>query len=212
MKNRTYIAFTFAALAAACALFGASNAKASVTYTINVNTSTLITNVTGPFALDFQFNGTAGNTATISNFNYGGGASTNSPAGNTTGAAAGSLSGGTILLGATSGVDAFNEFYQGFTPGATFSFDVTLGTAVNPTDAPDQFFFSILDGSLANITTDGLGDSLASITIDPSLTLSSNTGIGGFAGVTTTVVPEPSAAVLGTLGAVALLRRRRRAN
>ncbi|MEO5711893.1 MAG: NF038129 family PEP-CTERM protein [Luteolibacter sp.] len=207
MKNKTSL---MPALAAACALLGASSAYAAVSYQVSINTSALAANVTSsPFSLDFQLIGNGGNnSATISNFNFGGGSATSGTE-NYTGSASGNL-GTTISLNNTSGF--LNEFFQEFTPGSTLSFTLNLSTNVaSPT--PDGFTFAILDKDLFNITTDGLGDSLFHVDITGATygtqTVQTGSGTGAFAGVTTTAVPEPSAALLGGLGVLVLLKRRR---
>ena len=100
----------------AAGLFLSSTAANAAVYHVTVNTSSLVGNANGPFALDFQFNGgdTPGNnTAVISSFSFGGGsalAGTNvASSGDVTGTLA-----DTVTLGNTA---AFNEFYQQFNPG-----------------------------------------------------------------------------------------------
>ncbi|MEO5913171.1 MAG: NF038129 family PEP-CTERM protein [Luteolibacter sp.] len=206
MKNRTFLKST---LAAACALLAASSARASVTYYVNVNTSALVANISAPFSLDFQLTGSAGNTATVSNFNFGGGSATPGTE-NTFGGASGSV-GSTVVLSDASNFS--NEFFQEFTPGSTLSFTINLDSIIgNPT--PDAFSFSILDGTLSNITTTGLGDSLLMVNINGTSygtqTMQTGSGTGAFSGVSLTAVPEPSAALLGVMGCgLAFVRRRR---
>ena len=216
MKNKTYLASTCAALAATCALFGASNAQASTTYGITFNTSALNSpSLSGfaPFALDFQFNGgETGNTATISNLNYGvGGSYSFDPAPSAFGSyVTGDLSTGNIVLGnASATAYSFNEFFQGFTPGNTLSFDVTFGnTTPTPNSTPDAFFFGILDKDQKNIPTTGVGDSLASITIGSNISFEFSSGTGTYGAIS--AVPEPSTNLgLLALGVAALNIRRR---
>ncbi len=214
MKSKTSILSTCAAFVAACALLGASNAHASTTYGISVDTSALssLTAYT-PFALDFQYNGgETGNTVTISNLNYGvGGSFTNSPVASTWGAVAGDLSTGNIILGSSSvNSYTFNEFYQGFTPGNTLSFNVTFAsTTPTPNPTPDAFIFGILDKDLLNISTTGLGNSLGTITLGSSVSFTAGAGTGDYAGVIS-AVPEPSTQFgLLALGVAALNVRRR---
>ncbi|MES2568803.1 MAG: NF038129 family PEP-CTERM protein [Verrucomicrobiota bacterium] len=144
-------------------LLGAS-LKASVHYHVTVNTASLLSDPSAPFALDFQLNGGGlfSNTAIISNFDFGGGSPSSDPSASTFGLATGSL-GSSVTL-ATDSLNAFNEFFQGFIPGSYLKFDVRLGTNIN-TPTPDAFSFSILDNNLQSITTDGLGNSLLLIDI-----------------------------------------------
>ena len=210
MKNKNSLKSTLSALAAASALLGASASHAAVTYYVDVNTSALVGNTSAPFALDFQLIGGANNSVTISNFNFGGGSAT-SLTENYTGTASGDLGSTVSLNDATTFV---NEFFQGFTPGATLSFTVNVDTNIgSPT--PDTFSFAILDSSLMNITTNGLGDSLLVVNIDGTsygtMTSQTGSGTGAFSGVSVTSVPEPSAALLGLVACGAMFARRRRA-
>jgi hypothetical protein len=177
----------------------APSSHAALVFHVDVDTSVLVGNAGGPFSLDFQLIGgsPAGNSATISNFSFGGGAAAGAPA--LAGGAAGSL-GGSVLLDDSGAF--FNEFFQAFTPGATLGFDVSLTTNVNgPT--PDGFSFAILDSSLFNITTNGLGDALLFVNIDgASPVVQAFAGIGGFAGVDVRVIPEPAGLVLFALALI----------
>lgn len=112
--------------------------------------------------------------------------------------------------------------------GTVFAIDAagdTLSTSINPT-FPGDSELTVLGGLGADVTsfgglvvnwdgtlyaamsTDGLTSSLYSI----NPTTGTATALGGFGagvGLTTIAVPEPSAALLGGLGMLALLRRRR---
>ena len=217
----------------ACALLtGSAHAE---NYHVTVDTSTLLGTGNGPFYLDFQMNygsGTIGNSATISNFSYGGGSVSGSPivySGNPTGSIASSVS------LADSAAHPFNELYQGFTPGGTLSFDISVSNnGVGAT--PDALEFAILDNQTFQIPTtqptgsndpqngiDGL--SLVDITIGGdglgsyqqvyahAYNGANNPSLGGdYTGVIVTVasVPEPSSWALAGLcaGLFAFLRRR----
>lgn len=205
------------ALAAICALLAAPSASeaSTIAYGVSINTSSLPAG-SAPYALDFQLLGGSplGNTVTIDHFDFGGGLATNNPAATTIGLAGGSL-GSSVTL-SDSGVSFFNEFYQGFTPGATLSFIFVLSTNVNgPT--PDAFSIAILDKNLLNIPTGGVGDALLLVNIDKANAfVQTFAGTGAFSGVTVTAtaLPEPGSLTLlgvGLAGAGARRWRKRRA-
>ena len=135
-----------------------------------------------------------GNTAIVNGFDFGGGSAIGPAA--TVGNAAGSL--GTSITLVSDGVALTNELFQEFTPGAVLSFLITLTTNVAlPT--PDAFAFSILDGNLFNIPTNGPGDPLLLVNIDGSFVQTHKAA--GFHGGricrwNATAVPEPSALLL----------------
>ena len=205
------------ALAAALVLTTAAGHASRFHVTLNTGALTLPpASANAPFSLDFQFvdGGVLGNnTATISNFTYGGGAATGSAF--TIGGALGDI-GSTVTFDNSSFAQ---ELYQTFTPGTALGFDVFLSQNVDGL-TPDSFSMSILDQALLNIPTTGLGDTLfhADIISTSALTVSQidhSSGTGDFAGVTSDVVavPEPATACVGfgLAMAGALSRRRRRA-
>ncbi|BCU77542.1 NF038129 family PEP-CTERM protein [Luteolibacter sp. LG18] len=192
-------------------LLSVGSASAAL-YHVSIDTSALTlpaNSGSGPFSLDFQLNSgatTGNNTATISNFNFGGGGGPFDTA-TLIGGASGSLP-GTITLTDT---NAFNEFYQSFTAGSVISFDLNLTENIDSGAIPDSFSFSILDGSLANIPTTGFGDTLLQVDIAAGSNVNLSSATGSYAGVSVTAVPEPSSALLGLVAvAGGVLRRRRR--
>lgn len=179
-------------------------------YHVTVDTSALnlpANSGNGPFSIDLQLNSgatTGNNTAVISSFVFNGGGATFGPA-NLLGGASGSLPGAITLTD----TGAFNEFYQEFTPGTSFEFDLSLTENVDAGGIPDSFSFSILDGSLFSIPTTGFGDSLFQVDLNPgSQAPNISAATGSYVGVV--AVPEPSSALLGlaALGLGALRRRR----
>jgi hypothetical protein len=189
MKYKQFVTLSFSVLVAVCMLLNATESQAAtIGFHIIVNTSTLPGNPSAPFALDFQLNGgnPLSNTATISNFTFGGGAANSSPAATTFGLASGSLTSSVILNS---------------TPGAALGFDVLLTTNVN-TPNPDVFSFAILDKNLFNIPTTGLGDSLVLVNLDSATpAVQKFGGTGPFSGVS---VPEPASLSLLVVGLFAL--------
>jgi hypothetical protein len=200
----------------AAGLLLSSAASQAAYYKITIDTSALNvppTSLNGPFYVDFQFNSgdtLNNNTATISNFFFSGGSAGGS--GVAFGGATGSLSGTINLADST----AFNEYYETFTTGGIFEFEVLLSENADSGPTPDSFSFSILDGSLSNITTDGIGNSLLQLDIVPGAMtvgdLNLASGTGSYAGVSVAAIPEPSAALLGLVACgLGVLRRRRSA-
>lgn len=201
----------------AAGLLLSSAASQAAYYKITIDTSALNlppTSLNGPFYVDFQFNSgdtLNNNTATISNFFFSGGS------GGGSGVAIGSGVSGD--LSATINIadsTAFNEYYETFTTGGIFEFELLLSENADAGATPDSFSFSILDGSLSNITTDGIGNSLLQLDIVPGAMtvgdLNLASGTGSYAGVTVAAIPEPSAALLGLVACgFGVLRRRRSA-
>jgi hypothetical protein len=200
-----------------CLVLSASWAAAApLTFQVVVNTTPLVGNAAGPFALDFQLNDGSGlsdgnNTATISDFSFTGAGAGPTGLPSRVGGATGSLS-STVSL-TDSGF--LNEFFQGFTAGNSLRFLVTLTSNVDAGLAPDAFSFAILDRNLLNVATTGLGDSLllvditrANLGLADVRTFTSTSPVGVTA--TATAVPEPVSLLLLGVGAVGLGLRGRR--
>lgn len=179
-------------------------------YHVWLDTSSLIGNPAAPFALDFQLNDGAGfgdgsTSASVSNFQFGGGSASGSAS--VFGDVSGDLSSGVMLTDTT----PFNEFYQEFNVGAWLSFSVILSTNFILDETPDLFSFAILDGDLLNLETQSFNaDAFLEITVDgqsPSFAT-----FGSADGLITTKVPDAlntgiySAVLLAAL--VGLKRRR----
>jgi hypothetical protein len=219
-KNVTHIA---SLLTCALVLSGAAKSYAAE-YAVTIQTAALNTQAlspNGPFTLDLQLNYggySAGNTATINNFSFGGGSAAGTPS--YLGTAAGSLNSAVTL--SDNSVNGFNDFDQTFNPGTTLSFDVTLSD--NPSaPVPDLFAVAILDNGGAQIVTTAPDQlSLAEFSIGNfgTITRAAYAGVnntdpdnaneaelGDYTGVTTTIstvpVPEPSSIGVLALGLAA---------
>lgn len=200
----------FGLLVAALAI--APAAQAQLNFHVSVDTSSLAGIAAGPYSIDFQLNqgdGAVANSVTIGNFWYSGGHAVGSPT--LIGDASGSLGAGFSIANTS----FLNEAYQEFVPGSSLNFDVTITLNHEPT-TPDSFVFSILDGTLANIPTTGIGDSLLQADIDSHLTHADfhiGTGKAPYSSVTVVATPEPTTtglAMASALGIAALVIRRNR--
>ena len=193
-----------------------SAARADQVWTVTVDTTKMAADYTGPFALDFELIGSSGNTATLTDFSFGGGGS--GPASPfLTGGASGDL-GGTVTL--TDSSSFFNDFNQQFTPGATLTFTLDSTLVAPPSGgSPDNFsmvMFSNYDptngynpstgtGGTPIPTTDPSGNDTFfnfNITGPGQPTVSSFPSMSGDITITITPagVPEPSSVVMMLLG------------
>ena len=171
----------------------------------------------GPYSLDLQLNGTLNNTVTAMGFTFNaGGGFTGTPT--IFGLVTGSPQAGGFTL-ADNASSFANEIYITLSPATTMlSFFVTQSdNAPAGGGIPDAFSVALLDSSLANITTTGIGDSLILANIIGGANalsgVSASNGSGAYSGVAAAAVPEPSAMVVGVLWlglAVAGLRLRLR--
>jgi hypothetical protein len=211
-------------------------ARADLVFQVTVNNPQALNSQTfgagAPYALDFTLtSGGNTNTATINNFNLGGGSADSSMI-FTTGGAAGDINSppGSVVVtdnvAVNPGAGGFDDFNQVFTPGSSaISFDVDLTTSF-VSGSPDRFTFSILDMNGSPIPTTDSGNNnefaLLGATISgPAMTLSNietfTAGSGSnritISVSSPTAVPEPSSLILiviGGTGAMTLTRSRRR--
>jgi hypothetical protein len=230
MKRKTAYAFLAALLAAAF-----SPARADTIFTVTLNTASLAGSPgssAGPFDLAFQLTdgsglGDTNNTATLRNFQFGGGSAGACPANCVGfGGASGSAASSIVLTDTT----FFNALVEGFTPGSTLSFLVDLTTNVDSGGTPDTFAFSLLDSSGFSIPTlDSSGaDSLLTVTLDSAkpaiLAYGSDVSrlTNGGSGVALSLaaptigspggpsVPEPGTLLLVTIGFAGLILAQRK--
>jgi len=205
---------TLALAASVLAFASLPQAQAStLLFHVTVDTTPLTTSANGPFSLDFQLNDGSGladgnNTATVSNFTFGGGAATGSP--NYLGGVIGDISSSLTLSETT----AFNELFQGFTAGTSLAFDVAISGNTDAGITPDSFIFSILDSTLGAITTSGSAGQTVQLDITSPIlgvdAVQSYNGTGAYTGVNVSVVPEPSTNLLALASIFGVLTIRRR--
>ena len=146
------------------ALAMAATAQANVVYTVNLNTAAISGAAGYDIAFSFQDGegiGDNNNSATLSNFNFGGGSAAGAPV----------LSGdatGDIATSVTLTDSVFSSLLiEGFTPGNSLSFKLDLTTNVDAGGTPDFFGFSILSGGVSLPTLDDTGgDNLLYFNID----------------------------------------------
>jgi len=198
MKRNSTLALGLALCAGV--LFAATSGDAATAiYHVDLNTSALVGNAAGPFSLDFQLNdgsaaGDGNNTAMLSNFTFGSGGASGGPT--FFGGASGNLS-TSVTLTDTS---AFNELFQSFTAGNTLSFDLTLTMNSDAGPTPDAFAFGILDNTLYNIPTTGVGDSFLLVNLGSSPTITTGASLSPSVSVNVTAVPEPGSLTCFLMG------------
>lgn len=230
MNRTTFSALGVAVLAAATL----SPARADSIFTVTLNTAPLTTlpgSSAGPFAMAVQLTdgsgaGDANNTATLSNFQFGGGSAAACPgACSTFGGVTGSALSSIVLTDGS----FFSALVESFTPGSSLSFQVDLTTNVDAGATPDLFAFSLLDANGASLATlDPFGtDTLVSVNIDsanPSVLSygTDSTRLTSAGGVSLSIaapaigvpmsssVPEPGSVAAGiSLAGLLLLARKR---
>jgi hypothetical protein len=186
--------------------WGASHAQADTAFKVSLNTSELsVLHPGASFALDFQLNdgsgsGDGNNTATLSNFLFGGGSASGIP--DLFGGASGNLSTTVALIDSS----FLNEFTQGFTPGTILSFDVDLTTNLDAGPIPDKFIFAITEPVAFSFF-----DVFVELDIDSANPIVQVSSVVGNGVILTPVVqntrpvPEPGSALLLVVGLIGLV-------
>ncbi|MGJ5819511.1 NF038129 family PEP-CTERM protein [Paludibaculum fermentans] len=180
---------------------------------VSIDTTPLMTGVTGPYSIEFQLvdgDGLINNMVTIDTFTFGGGSA--SGAATVAGGVTGDLS-SSVVMNDTS---FFNTFYQPFVPGSLLTFQVTLtGVYVAPT--PDAFSFAILNGSMWEVSTTGMANELVFVDLKtpPVISVYQGLAVGDDPVLGAPVadlqgVPEPTTGIICLLGLGLLALRPRR--
>jgi hypothetical protein len=219
MSAKTFMVRVLGLMLGIGGMLGSSSSGATV-IDVSLDTSSISG---GSFSVVFDlFNGdtTPNNSVTISNFDFGGGIPSGSPAytctsGTKTSCAgiSGNLSASVAL---TDSSDFFNEFVEGFTSGSVLSFSVDLTTNFVG-ETPDSLVFLLLDSSGDPLPTDDLLGADAFLTIE----LMSPLAIQAFGSRQMSIpapqvggVPEPGILALFAIGMAGLplvsLRRKKR--
>ena len=197
---------------------------ATISYDVTMNTIPLMGHPAGPFALNFQLNDGSGandgnNTAVLSGFQFGGGSASGSPA--LAGGASGNLATSVTITDSA----FFNSFTQPFVAGTQLRFTAQITNNVDAGPTPDQFSFSILDRTGAELpSVSTFFDVFVTIDItSPNLTVrsfaSDPTRIPAGGGPTITMaaaqvqaqgVPEPGTLFLAGCAMAFMIVKRRR--
>ena len=127
-------------------------AIADVIYNVTLDTTSLVGHPAGPFYVFAEFTdgngiGDANNTATLSNFTFGGGSALGSPL--LFGGASGSLETGVTIIDSS----ALGFFAEQFAPGLQLSFSLDLTLNNDSGGTPDRFTFFLLDSSQVPLPT-----------------------------------------------------------
>lgn len=208
---RISIASRAVLFSAALLLLCGAPVRADLAYWVTLDTTPLVGGATGPYSIEFQFNGVLNNTALINDFTFGGGSA---------GAAFGQV--GTVTGDLASGIEMktgttfFNEFFQEFLPGNSLRFLVSLTDNYTAPEVPDQFSFAILNSSGFEIPTLGPASELLSVDLIDPLVINTYGGVDNgvdpvLSSPAVAAVPEPSAISLlaaAIFGAAALARKR----
>jgi len=136
----------------------------AASFTISVDTTSLVGNLAGPFALNFQLidgGGTANNTAILSGFDFGGGGSTAADCTSATCTNGANVTSPPLIVTLTDdpffGGSFLNQVILPFTPGSSgplsFLLDLTTNVESGGGGSPDAFSLGILDSSGFGIPT-----------------------------------------------------------
>src|SRR5271169_1785517 len=186
--NRTSFALRIVFVAALAVVVSQPIAYGNSITTETLNTAALVGSPAGPFSLALVFTdgsglGDANNTATLSNFSFGGGSAGSVIT--TLGGVSGDLGSSVSMLDSS----FFNLFVASFVPGSSLSFLMDLTTNVDAGGIPDELSLVLFQGDgLPVPTSDPSGvDSLLRVDIN-----------SGQPTVSTFVlaVPEPSSLLL----------------
>jgi hypothetical protein len=180
------------------ALTALSCASANNILNVQVDTSGLTAG--GTYFMDFQFIGSDGNTADLSNFSYSGGTGPAGP------------------LEMDDIANFFNEVTPSFTAGTALHFTIATTNIGPPSgSAPDELSFFLLDSSQNVLTTsDTVADAFFYLDItgaQPNIQTFSGSGVGApilTSGAPPAAAPEPGTLIMLAMGlGLAALRRSR---
>ena len=128
---------------AVCVLFALCQAAVAGTYNVNLDTTALVGNSSGPFSVQLVFTdgsgvGDANNLVAVGNVQFGGGMALGNPF--VFGGAAGSLETGITVTDSS----FFNYFLEGFSAGNQLDFTLTLTSNDDLTGTPDRLVFYLI--------------------------------------------------------------------